>query len=90
MAAGVHDADFEAVLVAHADLAGVGHAGLLDDRQRIHVGADQDGRPGAVLQDADDAGAADFLASPRSRALRSSLASCAAVCSSWNASSGWA
>ena len=46
VAAGVHDADFVALLVARPHLAGVGQAGLLDDRQGVHVGADQDGRPG--------------------------------------------
>ena len=33
----------------------------LDDRQGVHVGADQDGRSLAVLEDADDAVAADLL-----------------------------
>ncbi len=61
VAAGVHDADLVAVLVARADLAGVGQAGLLDDRQGVHVGAHQHGRPVAVLEDADDAVAADVL-----------------------------
>ena len=60
MAASVHDADFVAILVARPHLAGVREAGLLDDRQGVHVGADQDGGPGAVLDDADDAVAADF------------------------------
>ena len=35
-------------------LAGVGEAGLLDDRQRIHVGAHQDHRPRPVLDDTHD------------------------------------
>ena len=40
-------------------LAGVGQPGLLDDRQRVHVGANQHDRALAVLQDADDAELAD-------------------------------
>ena len=48
------DADLVAVLVAGPHLAGVGQPGLLGDRQGVHVGADQDDRAGAVLQDADD------------------------------------
>ena len=78
MAASVHDADLVAVLVAHPHLAGVGHAGLFDDRQGVHVGADQDGRAVAVLEDADDAVAADLLrdleaASFSSRASRADV-----------------
>jgi len=34
-------------------------AGILPDRQRIHVGAQHDGRSLAVAQQADDAGLAD-------------------------------
>ena len=57
--AGVHHADLTPGLVACLHLAGVGQPGLLDDRQRVHVGADQHDRPVAVLQDADDAELAD-------------------------------
>ena len=52
VAAGVHHADLAPGLVARLDLAGVGQPGLLDDRQRVHVGADQHDRPVAVLEDA--------------------------------------
>ena len=59
VAAGVHDADLVAGLVAGADGAGVGPAGLFRHRQGVQVGADQDGRAGAVFEDGDDAVAAD-------------------------------
>ena len=39
--------------------ARVGQPGLLGDRQRVHVGAQHHGRPVAVAQHPDDAGAAD-------------------------------
>ena len=45
VAAGVHHADLAPGLVASLDLAGVGQPRLLDDRQRVHVGADQHDRP---------------------------------------------
>ena len=35
-------------------MAGIGQARLLDDRQGVHVGADQQRGTGAVLQDSDD------------------------------------
>ena len=57
----MHDADFEAILVAGADLAGVRQPGFFDDRQGVHVGTNQDGGPLAVFEDTDDAGAADLL-----------------------------
>ena len=67
VAAGVHDADLVAVLVAHADLAGVRQAGLFDDRQGVHVGADHYGRAGAVLEDRDDAVSAHICRDLKSR-----------------------
>ena len=63
-------------VVLDGDLARVGQARLLLDRQGVHVGADEDGRPLAVLQDADDAEAADvvgdLVAELRGAARRSS------------------
>ena len=59
VAAGVHHADRRAVLVLHLDLRGVGQAGVLDDRQRIEIGPQHQRRPGAVLEHAHDAVAAD-------------------------------
>ena len=59
VAAGVHDADVVAVFVGGADVAGVGAAGVFDDRQSVEVGAHQDGGPGAVFQDGDEAVAPD-------------------------------
>jgi len=46
---GVHDADLAAVGVRVA-LAGVGQPSFFDDRQRVHVGADQDRRAHAVFK----------------------------------------
>ena len=43
------------------DLGREGQAGLLDDRQAVHVGADQQHRPGPVLHHRDNAGLADLL-----------------------------
>ena len=42
-------------------VAGVGQAGLLFHGKRVELGADQDGRPLAVLVDGDDPGAAHVL-----------------------------
>jgi hypothetical protein len=61
VAAGVHDADVVAFLVARAQLAGVGNPGLFNDGQSVHVGANEDRRAVAVLEDADDAMPTDFL-----------------------------
>ena len=74
--------------VAHLHLAGVGQAGRLHHRQGVHVGAHQHRRPLAVLQDADDARAADLLRHLEAEAF-SSLAIRAAVCSSCSDNSGW-
>ena len=70
MAAGVHDADFVAVLVPRAHFAGVGQAGLFGDRQRVHIGADQHGRPGAVLQNADYSMPAHFSRDDKAERLQ--------------------
>ena len=59
MSAGVHHSDSASRLVGGLLTAGIGETRLLGDRQRIHVGADQDDRPGAVLEDADHAELAD-------------------------------
>ena len=45
--------------VRRRDLAGIGEAGRLCDRQRVHVGAQHDGRAVAVAKQTDDAGLPD-------------------------------
>ena len=50
MPAGVHHPDVLAGGVLGFDVTGIGHAGLLDDGQRIHVGTNQQSRAGTVLQ----------------------------------------
>ena len=55
VSAGMHDASVLTGLRFGHDVAGVGDTGLFDDGQRVHVGADEEGWAGAVLQDADDA-----------------------------------
>ena len=59
--AGVHDRVFAPgdILADHG--ARVGQAGFLLDRERIHVGADEHRRAGAVFHHAHDAEAADLL-----------------------------
>jgi hypothetical protein len=59
VAAGMHDRHRLAVAVRDFDLAGIGQAGRLLDRQRIHVGAQHDGRPCTVAQEPDDTGLPD-------------------------------
>ena len=61
VAAGVHDRRLDPVDPDLADLRGIRQAALLLDRQAVHVGADQDGRPGPVAHHPDDAGPADAL-----------------------------
>jgi hypothetical protein len=67
MAAGVHDRHLVAGGVCSAHGAGVGQAGGLRDRQRVHVGAHQHHRSSAVSHDADDAGAADAVTHVKAR-----------------------
>ena len=55
MAAGVHDAGGLAGFGLRHDVRGVGDAGFLDDGERVHVAADEEGGAGAVFEDADDA-----------------------------------
>ncbi len=55
VAAGVHDACVLACFRLRHDLACVRDAGFFNDGQGIHVGADEEGGAGAVLQDADNA-----------------------------------
>jgi hypothetical protein len=57
--AGVHHRDVGAVRVLRPDGGGVVQAGLLEHRQRVHVGPQQHRGPGAGLEHADHAGAAD-------------------------------
>ncbi len=54
VAAGVHDAGVEAGGGFGDDVGGVGQAGFFDDGQGIHVGADEEGRAGAVFEEGDD------------------------------------
>ena len=61
VAAGVHDAVFNSEAILHPNLAGIRNAGLLRDRQGVDVGAEEYDGAGSVLQNADDAGAADLL-----------------------------
>ena len=59
VAAGVHHADGLPSSPGRGGLAGVRQAGGLGHGQGVEVGPDQDRRPLAVLQDADDAELAD-------------------------------
>jgi len=59
VAAGVHDRHRLAVAVDAGRSARVREAGLLANRQRIHVSAEHHGRAHAVLEDSDDSGAPD-------------------------------
>ena len=59
VAAGVHDRDRVPVGVGAGGRAGVREAGVLLDREGVHVGAQHDGRSVAVAQHPDDAGPAD-------------------------------
>jgi hypothetical protein len=61
VAAGVHDADLDVVLVARPHLAGVRHPGVLRHRKPVHIRPDENRRAGPVLEDADEAVAADLL-----------------------------
>ena len=74
VAAGVHHRHGIPFGIGGRDVAGIGQAGRLLDRQRIHVGAQHDGRAVAVAQQADDAGLADarrhLVAGGRSRPQR--------------------
>ena len=56
VAAGMHDRHRLAVAFRDFDRAGIGQAGRLLDQQRIHVGAQHDGRPCTVAQEPDDTG----------------------------------
>ena len=57
--AGVHHADLTPGLVVCLRLAGIGQPGLFDDRQRVHVGSNQDDRPITVFQNTHDPELAD-------------------------------
>ena len=46
-------------MILRGDLAGIGKAGRFLDGQRVHVGAQHDGRPLAVPKQADHAGLSD-------------------------------
>jgi hypothetical protein len=60
VAAGVHDRDLGAGRVRRRGGAGVGEAGGLADGQGVHVGPQHHGRPVAVGEQPDDAGAPDL------------------------------
>ena len=53
VAAGVHDAGFFARVCDIARFRGVGQPSFLDERKRVHVGADHEHWAGAVLHDGD-------------------------------------
>lgn len=59
VAAGVHDGLLGPVGIDLTGGRGVGQAGVFQQRKAVHVGADHDGGPVAVLQHRDDARAAD-------------------------------
>ena len=59
VAAHVTDGDRLSVLILRRDLAGIGKARRFLDGQRVHVGAQHDGRSLAVSKQADDAGFPD-------------------------------
>ena len=75
VAAGVHDAHDRPACIGHLHLRGVVEPRLLDHRQRVHVGPQQQRRAVAVLQHAHDAVAADVLGhlQPESPHLRRHL-----------------
>jgi len=58
--AGVHHRHI-LTLIGRARLARPRQAGLFLERQRVHVGADEDRRPRTIAEHADDAGAANLL-----------------------------
>ena len=51
VAAGVHDWSLDPGIVALGCFAGIWKASLLEDGQSIHVGAEEDFSPRAVLED---------------------------------------
>jgi hypothetical protein len=57
--AGVHDSALDAREAGASGPAGEGEAGLLLDRERVHVGAQHHDRPVAVAEQGDDPGPAD-------------------------------
>ena len=59
VAAHMPDGDGVSVVILRRGLAGIGKAGCFLDGQRVHVGAQHDGRPVAVAEQADDAGLSD-------------------------------
>jgi hypothetical protein len=59
VAAHMTDGDRHSVLILGGDLAGIGKSGRFLDGQRVHVGAQHDGRPLAVPEQADHAGLSD-------------------------------
>ena len=71
VSAGVHDADLFAAVVRFGDRA-ERHVGALDDRQRIHVGAQRDGRSrlAGACSKRDHAGVRDAGLAPRGRGSR--------------------
>ena len=59
--AGVHGRVLDAAMVHTGIGGGIGQAGLLAHRQAVHVSAQHQGRPLAVLHHRHDAGAADLI-----------------------------
>ena len=54
-----HHRPHDAFGVEHGNFAGVGEAGCFQDWKGVHVGAQEDGLPWAILQHADDSMAAN-------------------------------
>jgi len=61
MGAGVHHAHVLPLVVQSSNVARVGGSRLLDDRESVHIRADHQSRPVAVLHYADNARAAEVL-----------------------------
>jgi hypothetical protein len=59
VATGMHYGDVVSGVVFGMDFAGVGEAGFFFDGKGVEFGAEHDGRAGSVLEDGDNAGAAD-------------------------------
>src|SRR3546814_6714725 len=70
MAAGVHDAGLHPGAARAAQLAGIREAGLLLDRERVHVGAKHDDWAWSVLPHRDDPGLADAFGDLEAHLLR--------------------
>ena len=57
----VHDGQFAIEIIFCSDVAGKGESGFLFNRETVHVGPDEEGLTGPVLEETDDAESADAL-----------------------------